>query len=107
MEPGEKASLRKKDSHPLHRSGKENIRRTAMLLNAQSFEDRKRATLKVLHHNCGCEKIVCIARNASLAGCHRSCRGCPDKTIMTPCSSHARNTGEVRGRIVVSSEYHA
>jgi hypothetical protein len=102
-----KPQPRKRASNPLHRGGKENIRRTTMLLNAQSIEERKRATLKVLHHNCGCEKVVCIARNASLAGCSRSCRGCTDKTLMTPCSLHTRNNGHVRGRLVVSTEYHA
>ena len=67
---------------------------------------RKNATLKVLYHDCGCRKHICLVRgNNERKPCTISCRKCTDYNSIAPCPAHSNAKGYVRERMVVNQEY--
>ena len=67
--------------------------------------DRSSANLKVLHHDCGCRKHVCLSKGKDSKPCTRSCQGCAESLFIDPCRRHSNVRGYVRDRNVVNVEY--
>ena len=67
--------------------------------------ERKKA-LKILLHECGCIKAVCVMRGTSAAAaahCKGSCFNCREYTAIDPCSTHhQRGNGNIGNVIRVA-----
>lgn len=63
---------------------------------------RENAEVKILHHDCGCKKGICLVKGKPETPCTISCSKCHEYRYIDPCATHQQGKGGIGSVIKIA-----